>query len=223
MDITQFNKELAIRIAIAKRYEKNGDFKSAIKLWLEISEMTIRLSKNQKLDASFRNMLMNRTRGIFEHIKELKSNQFKEEIYAENIASLQNTGQEIVSSELIQDEYEDLQEEENSETTVSTVKIIKDSDLKILPKGFKEIETSEDFEIITPHDKDFVKKQLDKALDSDYFKAKKQDSPEEFPKSQDRLNFDQPKGGKDKICFACGYDKNISTDKICKNCGINLD
>lgn len=223
MDITQFNKELAIRIATAKRFEKNGDFKSAIKLWLEISEMTIRLSKNQKLEASFRNMLMNRTRGIFEHIKELKSDQFKEEIYAENIASPQSTAQEVVSSEVIPDEIEDLQGSDISETRVSNAKIIEDSDHKILPKGFKEIETSEDFEIITPHDKDFVKKQLDKALDSDYFKIKKQDSPEEFPKSQYRLNFDQPKGGKNKVCFACGYDKNFSTDKICKNCGTNLD
>lgn len=218
MDITQFNKELAIRIATAKRFEKNGDFKSAIKLWLEISEMTIRLSKNQKLDASFRNMLMNRTRGIFEHIKNLKSEQFKEEIYVENIATPQDTAQEVV----IPDKSNDLQGSDISETKVSKVKIIEDSDLKILPKGFKEIETSEDFEIITPHDKDFVKKQLDKALDSD-FKANKQEKSEEFLKPQDRLDFEQLKGGKNKICFACGYDKNLSTDKICKNCGTNLN
>jgi len=222
MDITQFNKELATRIATAKRYEKNGDFKSAIKLWLEVSEMTIRLSKNLKLDASFRNMLMNRTKGIFEHIKSLKSEQFKEKMYIEKTVSPQHTAQEVVSSDLIQDEYEDLQEVDNSETTVSKVKLIEDSDLKILPKGFKEIETSEDFEIITPHDKDFVKKQLDKALDSD-FKSKSQERTKEFLKPQDRLDFEQPKGGKNKICFACGYDKNLSTDKICKNCGTNLN
>lgn len=229
MDITQFNKELAVRIATAKRYEKNGDIKSAIKLWLEISEMTISLSKNPKLDASFRNMLMNRTKGIFEHVKILKSKQLEEELYNEKIVSPQETTHVEVSSETIQSESEDFQGQESIETTASSSdtsssqKIIEDSDLKSLPKGFKEIETSEDFEIVTPHDKDFVKKQLDKALDSDYFKAKKQEGSEEGSKRQDRPDFEQTKDGKNKICFACGYDKNLLTDKTCKNCGTNLD
>jgi len=229
MDITRFNKELANKIASAKGYEKSGDIKFAIKLWIEISEMTIRLSKNRKLDASFRNMLMNRTKGIFEHIKILKSGQIKEELYREKIKSPQEVDYIEYSSETIQSENGDLQEQESSEITASSSntsisqKIIEDSDLKNLPKGFKEIGTSEDFEIITPHDKDFVKKQLDKALDSDYFKAKKQEGSEEGSKRQDRLNFEQTKDGKNKICFACGYDKNLLTDKTCKNCGTNLD
>jgi len=226
MDITQFNKELANKIASAKRYEKNGDIKLAIKLWLEISEMTISLSKNTKLDASFRNMLMNRIKGIFEHVKILKSEQLEEEVYIENNSALHKSS-ELRSS--FKSKSKVSQEQEINEKTDSKLinnrsqKIIEDSDLKNLPEGFKEIKTSEDFEIITPHDKDFVQKQLDKALDSDYYKIKKQEDSERAYKQPERLNFDLPKDGKNKICFACGYDKNLIKDKICRNCGINLD
>ena len=142
MDITRFNKELASRITTAKRHEKSGDIKSAIKLWLEISEMTISLSKNPKLDASFRNMLMNRVRGIFEHIKILKLGKIKEEIV--------QRGQ---LTEVIREESEDFQEQEDSEIIASSSnkinnhEITEDSDFKKLPKGFKEIKTSDDFEI----------------------------------------------------------------------------
>lgn len=217
MDIRRFNKELTVKITTAKRYERNGDIKSAITLWLEISEMTIRLSKNPKLDASFRNMLMNRVKGIFEHIKILKSGRIKEEIIQ---------GEHL--TEVIRDESEDFQEQEDNEIIASSSninnsqEIIEGSDFKNLPKGFKEIKTSEDYEIITPHDKDFVKNQLDKALDNDYLNPKKQEGSEESSKQQDRINFEQRKDSKYKICFACGYDKNLFLDKICRNCGTSL-
>lgn len=226
MDITQFNKDLATKIASAKRYEKNRDIKLAIKLWLEISEMTISLSKNPKLDASFRNMLMNRIKGIFEHVKILKSEQLEKDIYIENNSALYKSS-ELGSS--FKNKSEISQEQEINERTDSNLinnrskKITEDSDLKNLPEGFKEIDTSEDFEIITPHDKDFVQKQLDKALDSAYFKIKKKEGSERAYKQPKKLNFDQPKDGKNKICFACGYDKNLIKDKICRNCGTNLD
>ncbi len=231
MDITQFNKELAGRIATAKRYEKTGEINLAIKLWLEISEMTISLSKNPKLEASFRNMLMNRTKGIFEHVRILKSDQLEEELYIDNVEPPQEFSCIETSSETIQGEGEDedVHGQESSEitdirsNTDSNTKIIEESDLKNLPKGFKEIQTSEDFEIITPHDKDFMKKQLDKALDSDYFKAKKQGSSEEGSKPPERVDFERSEDLKNKICFACGYDKNSVKDKVCKNCGTNLD
>lgn len=225
MDITQFNKELAIRITTAKRYEKNGDIKLAIKLWLEISEMTISLSKNQKLDATFKNMLMNRTKGIFEHVRNLKSDHLKEELYYEG-----SEPSEIEESiEPIQSESEDQYIEENDQETISssnsgrTMKVIENSDLKNLPKGFEEIETSEDFEIITPHDKDFVKKQLDEALNSKFYEKHVQGDSEEDSLPQKRVDFEQPKDGNYKICFACGYDKLSVKDKVCKNCGTNLE
>ncbi len=65
MDITKFNTQLGAKIAKAKSYEKNGDKESAIKLWIEISEMTLNFSKSPDLDFSFRNMLINRTEQIF--------------------------------------------------------------------------------------------------------------------------------------------------------------
>ncbi|MFX0075678.1 MAG: hypothetical protein ACFE96_09560 [Candidatus Hermodarchaeota archaeon] len=229
MDITQFNKELASKIATAKRYEKSGNIKLAVKLWLEISEMTIRLSKNPKLDASFRNMLMNRTKGIFEHIRILKSDQLEEELFLENSEPLPKVPEIKPSPEIFQSESEEQYIENGDEETFSssdsgkTMKIIEDSNLKNIPKGFKEIETSEDFEIVTPHDKDFVKKQFDKALNSDLYKAHVQVDSEEGSIEQERVDFEQPKDGKYKICFACGYDKLSVKDKVCKNCGAELE
>jgi hypothetical protein len=229
MDITQFNKELASRIATAKRYEKSGDIKLAVKIWLEISEMTIRLSKNPKLDASFRNMLMNRTKGIFEHVRILKSDQLEEELYYDTSEPLPEVPKMEPSPETVYSESEDDNIEEGEQAKSSSsdfesdLKIIDDSDLKNLPKGFKEIETSEDFEIITPHDKDFVTKQLDKALNSDFHKNNIQKESEEGSTKEDRVDFEQPKDGKAKICFACGYDKLSVRDKVCKNCGTKLE
>ncbi|MFX0039301.1 MAG: hypothetical protein ACFFCY_08170 [Promethearchaeota archaeon] len=229
MDITQFNKELANRVTTAKRYEKSGDIKLAIKLWLEISEMAISLSKNPKLDASFKNMLMNRVKGIFEHVRILKSEQSGEESYVDYVAPSKQITQVEKSLKPIQSESKTNQDQEINEihnsnsNTYNIPKIVKDSDLKNLPKGFKEIEISDDFEIITPHDKDFVKKQLDKVLDSDYFKHRNERGVSESSELQKKVDFEQPKDGKSKICFACGYDKNFIKDKVCKNCGTDLD
>jgi len=228
MDITQFNKELASRIAAAKRYEKSGDIRLAIKIWLEISEMTLSLSKNPKLEASFRNMLMNRTKGIFEHVRILKADQLEEELFFDNSEPLPEVPETEPSSEIFQSESEDHdiadvdQPKSSRSTSVSSRKIVEDSDLKNIPKGFKEIETSEDFEIITPHDKDFVTKQIDKALNSDFYKKNVQGDSEGGSTEQERGDFEQPKDGKTKICFACGYDKLSAKDKVCKNCGTNL-
>ncbi|UCC21060.1 MAG: hypothetical protein JSV62_07225 [Promethearchaeota archaeon] len=229
MDITRFNKELANKITTAKRHEKSGDFKLAVKLWLEISEMAIKLSKNQELEASFRNMLMNRVKGIFEHIKILKSGGRVDKQYIEKVHSPQEIDYIDYSVEDIQSENVSLQAQESSEIMAESsnnggnLKIIENDNLKNLPKGFKEIETSEDFEIITPHDKDFLKKQLDKALDSDYFKKGKEEGSRENSETQEKLDFEKPKDLNIRICFACGYDKNLIKDKSCRNCGTNLD
>ena len=39
MDITKFNQELKTKVALANSYEKRKEIDSAIKLWLEISEI----------------------------------------------------------------------------------------------------------------------------------------------------------------------------------------
>ena len=229
MDITQFNKELGKKISIAKSYEIKGDIKAAIQQWVEISEMALNFSKSSKLDVAFKNMIINRTKGIFAHIKNLKASQFKEEIYIEDLKTPIEVPKEEISSQRIQNEnYLDQEEEVNDTSAVnSTINskhtVVEDSKFQDLPKGFKEIKTSEDFKIITPHDEDFVEKQRAKASESEMVKPKNQQISEEETKQVIRLDFEQPKNGKDLICFACGYDKNTLNDKVCKNCGTDLN
>lgn len=227
MDITQFNKELGKKIAIAQRFEKKGDIQAAIQQWVDISEMALNFSKSSKIDVAFKNMIINRTKGIFAHIKNLKASQFKEEIYMEDLETPKEVPKEEISAQLIQNENHLDQEEEVNEISVidSTINskhtIVEDSELKNLPKGFKEIKTSEDFKIITPHDEDFVEKQRVKSSESEMFKPKNQQASEEEPKQVVRLDFEQHKNGKNLICFACGSPNDIN-DKVCKNCGTDL-
>jgi len=229
MDITRFNKELGTKIAKAKIFEKNDDIKAAIQLWLEISEMTLNFSKSRNINASFRNMLINRTKSIFEHIKNLKSGKYKEVAYIENFISQEEAAQVESSTDIVQGESTPLQEQEvrevtHSNSTISSNhKIIEDSELKNLPKGFKEIETSKDFKIITPHDESYVEKRIDQDKDMEIFKSKKRKTLGEDLKPQERGDFEEPKNGKNLICFACGYDKNSVKDKFCKNCGTKLN
>ncbi len=229
MDITQFNKELGIKIAIAKRFEKKGDIKAAIQEWIDISEMALNFSKSPKIDASFKNMIINRTKGIFIHIKELKAGQIKEQITREELEYIEEEPSPEISQEKVLGMDTIMQEKQVNQNSIlnSTVnsesKIIEDSEFKDIPKGFKEIQPSEDFRIITPHDKDFVEKQRGKAEESVMFGPKKQAPSEKVTKPADRIDLEQPKDGKSLICFACGYDKNELNDKVCKNCGTELN
>ncbi|NVM34119.1 MAG: hypothetical protein HWN81_00895 [Candidatus Lokiarchaeota archaeon] len=229
MNITQFNKELGKKIAIAQRFEKKGDIKAAIQQWVDISEMALNFSKSPKINASFKNMIINRTKGIFAHIKNLKASQFKEEIYTEDLETPKEVSEEEISPPIFKNEKFPSQEEELDKSSAinSTIDsqpdIIEDSDLKNLPKGFKEIKPSEEFKIITPHDVDFVEKQRAKAEESEKFKPKKQEASEGDTQPVTGMDFEQPKNGKYLICFACGYDKNALNDKICKNCGTDLN
>ncbi len=229
MDIPQFNKELGFKIAIAKRFEKKGDIKAAIQEWIEISEMALNFSKSPKIDVSFKNMIINRTKGIFTHIKNLKAGQLKEEIYKEDLQYLEEESKPEISSEKSLDEDMIKQEEQVKRDSVlnppvnNESKIIEDSEFRDLPKGFKEIQPSEDFTIITPHDEEFVKKQRAKAEESVMIKPSKQDPSEGVNKPADRIEYEQPKDSKSLVCFACGYDKNALNDKVCKNCGTDLN
>jgi hypothetical protein len=224
MDITRFNKELGNKIAIAKRFERKGDIKAAIQEWVEISEMALNFSKSPKIDATFKNMIINRTKGIFLHIKNLKERQSKKEKHIEDLISPIEELEAEISSESIKNEDTFMQEEKISDKdSISKSKIVDESEFKNLPKGFKEIETSEDFTIITPHDEDFVKKKRAKVEDGDYFKPKEQIDSTSAPKPEDRKDFEQQTDGKNLICFACGYDRNGLNDKICKNCKTSLN
>ncbi len=229
MNISQFNKELGIKIARAKAFEKNNDLTAAITLWLEISEMTLKFSKSRNLEISFRNMIINRTKGIFQHIKNLKAGQFKEELFRENDTK---TLDEIPQIESAPEDVKNLnnpmpgleeQESNHVESAISNNKIVEKSDFKNIPKGFKEIQTSETFKIITPHDENYVKKQLSQEENTQIFKDKKESITEDDPKfNEERFEFTQPKDSKTLICFACGNENNSKEDKICKNCGTTL-
>lgn len=229
MDIIQFNKELGKKIAIAQRFEKKGDIQTAIQQWVDISQMALNFSKSPKISASFKNMIINRTKGIFAHIRNLKANLFKEEISTEDTETPEEVLVEEIQPQLFQKEKFPSHEKELDEHQVinssnnNKPKIIEDSDLKSLPKGFKEIKTTQEFKIITPHDKDFVNKQYTKAEELDMFKLKKQEISEEDPQPTTSIDFEELQNSKNLICFACGYDKNTLNDKKCKNCGTDLN
>jgi len=228
MDISKFNKELGIKIARAKGLERNDNIKAAIELWLEISEMALRFSKSRNLDASFKNMIINRTQGIFKHVKNLKANQIMKEPFIEKKETLEANSLE--KSPLEQNSHKseiflkpEAQKKNLIKHSPKKNDIINDSDLKNLPKGFKELKTSDQFKIITPHDEDYVEKHLSQDKTMRISSPKKEVETEEIhPIEEERLEFDQPENRDNLICFACGSENPISA-KICKNCGISLN
>lgn len=220
MDVEKFNEALKTKVALAKGYERRNEIESAIKIWLEISEMTLNFSKSRNIDATYKNMLINRTKGIVAHIKNLKAGQIEKVLFEEEIYIQEEDTQEEITSDLIEDEKVashriEKEETEHSEAVVNNdITTVEESELKNIPKGFKEIHTSTDFKIITPHDEDYVKKRLNLESDSTH---EQQSQPK-----QERFDFEQPEDIKGLICFACGYDKNPKNAKTCKSCGTKL-
>jgi hypothetical protein len=232
MDISKFNQELAYKVAKANGLEKNNRVKEAIKVWIEITEMVIKMSKLPKLDFSFRSMLIERTEQIIKHIKDLKRissirletewktsptspplkrDEEKNETKSLHTKKVESNKQTIPS----------IQEQKHpnlSKTEKNNLKVIESDDIKNLPKGFQEIETSEDFTIITPHDKEYVEKILNKDIDMSVFKHPENKSEG----TSDRIVIEQPKGKNKMICFACGIEVPSNT-KICPNCGTALN
>jgi len=228
MDITKFNKELGKKVAMAKSLENRNEIEAAIKLWLEISEMTLNFSKSRNLEASFKNMLINRTKGIFEHIKQLKGDK-SEEVFREEIEVQEELRPELSSYEMNQDkitisdkvEVQIKKTEENVD--LNNIKVIEDSEFKNIPDGFKEVKASDGFKIITPHDKDLMQKRLSQREKSEISKQKQEQIPRQKSSSnQDRFEFDQPEDRKIMICFACGAEI-AGNKKICPNCGAKIE
>ncbi len=230
MDITKFNKKLAEKVAKANAYEKNNRIQDAIDSWVEISEMALNASKTPNLDSSYRSMIIKKAQQIIEHIKELKAtiqksiepssllidDAFDEELFHESDSS-----ENII--------YEEVEHKPPKATSTSKeinnkeipkkdneVKIVESTEFKNLPKGFKEIEASEDFKIVAPHDKDYVEKIIKQDIDMSIFKHDKQNS---LP--QQHIELEQPKDDKEIVCFACG-EKMDSNTKICPSCGTEL-
>lgn len=205
MNIEIFNKQLASKVAKATNLEKRGDFKNAIDVWLEVSDMSLKYSKTRGIDSSFRNMLIKRTEKIVDHIKSLKLNLAEPEGILEEPRF---NNEDFPNQELNEDikETEDIQEIKED---------ISDSNdtIKDMPGGFVEIKASKDFEIITPHEE----------LDMDIFKDNKTiiltDEKKSLIDKKEGVKQDQDKG---LICFACGYDSNPPNAKTCKNCNVEL-
>ncbi len=225
MDISKFNKELGTKIAIAKSLEKSNEITAAIKLWVEISEMTLRFSKSQNLDFSFKNMLIKKTEGLIQHIKNLKSGKIIEDISGEEIEPKveETPDQEIIdavsSKESFNEDFLTDDEEVSKEIESKDVKFIEDSELKNIPNGFKEIQPKEDFKIITPHDNNYVKKVLKKDIDMSIFTPKKGENSQ--TQNQGKIELEQPKDNNKVICFACGAELPAKT-KICPDCGTTI-
>jgi rubrerythrin len=224
MDITKFNNELKTKVALVKSYEKRNEIDLAIKLWLEISEITLKYSKSRGIDATYRNMLITRTKGIVNHIKNLKAGQVEKILledndYIQDEAVLEKESSEITQKERSRPQLHETKVSEEIRPTETVenkkTKIIKNSDLKSIPEGFKEIQTSTDFKIVAPHDEDYVKKRLSQETNSSQ-------EQKTLPK-QERYDFEQPEESENLICFACGYDKNPKNAKTCKSCGTTLN
>ena len=225
MDIAKFNKELGTKIAIAKSLEKSNEITAAIKLWVEISEMTLRFSKSQNLNFSFKNMLIKKTEGLVQHIKNLKSGKIIEDISGEEIEPKveETPDQEIIDAVSSEESYsEDFltdDEEVSKEIESKDVKFIEDSELQNLPDGFKEIQPKKGFKIITPHDNNYVKKVLKKDIDMSIFTPKKGEKGQ--TQNQGKIELEQPKNNNKVICFACGAELPAKT-KICPDCSTTI-
>lgn len=72
MDVSQLNKALSKLINKAKLAENHDNIDGAIERWVKVSELALKASRNTNFSSSYRKMLMNKTEGILQHIKELK-------------------------------------------------------------------------------------------------------------------------------------------------------
>jgi len=229
MNIAKFNEELRNKIIKAQRLEKQLYFKAAKDVWLEISEFTLNASKDPKIDQTFRNMLIQKTEKIIAHIKNLQeskieksragliSSQKTHEVDSEKAyvkgqdPKIQSEGdeKEVSSEEINLDELPDVPKD-------SKVKNV--SEFKNLPSGFKEIETSEDYKIITPFDVKFVNDRLKSADDYD---QKTKSLSKKKGEGDTQVRLDEKTEDGNIICFACGHGNPPGT-KHCKNCGTPL-
>ncbi len=230
MDIAKFNQELSYKVSKANGLEKHKKYQEAIDLWLDISEMALNVSKTPNIEFYSKSMLIEKTKQIIKHIKDLKSKLYgqkgREQISRQDIIPQSKLSEIKPGEELINDEIEPAPPETHESSTfsddiktpneINPAKIIENSDIENLPIGFKEIETTEDFKIITPHDKDHVSKLISQDHSLGSSKQEKKDVP--LPK---RIEPDPPVDRSNIICFACGSEIS-SKSKKCPTCGTDL-
>lgn len=230
MDIAKFNQELSYKVAKANGLEKHKRYQEAIDLWLDISEMALNASKTPKIEVYYKSMLIEKTKQIINHIKDLKAKlyaqkgriqPFKQDIISQTKTTESNAREVRSEDEVEQFRSESVESSEFSNESeipedMDEVKIIEGSDIKNLPIGFKEIEASKDFTIVTPHDKDHVKKMLSHDHDLSVFTH----NDKEMGASNNK-ELVQPSDKTKMICFACGSEIPANS-KVCPTCGTNL-
>jgi len=229
MDIAKFNQELSYKVAKANGLEKHKRFQEAIDLWLDISEMALNASKTPNIEVYYKSMLIEKTKQIINHIKDLKSKLYgqkeREQISRSRFIAPLKSSEVVPKEEIVEDENDFLHTETSESSTFSNeiqtssdidrAKIIENSDIKNLPIGFKEIKAPENFKIITPHDTDYVKKMISQDHDMSVFTH---DDKEIKTKTQTAST---PLDKTKVICFACGSEI-LAKSVICPSCGTNL-
>jgi len=113
MDLSDFNKHLKTLVNRARREEARKNVENAKDAWIEVAEFTIKFYKHTKLEPSFRNMLINKTEGIIQHVKnldkklrmsqtlsDLEREQEAESQSLEGDTSVRQTSNEILSEEM---------------------------------------------------------------------------------------------------------------------------
>jgi len=230
MDIAKFNQELSYKINKANGLEKHNKVQEAVDLWLEICDMTLRVSKTPNLEFSYKSMLIDKTKQMINHIKNLKQKLISQRRVTQRTEKkpIQQSAYSEIKTEQTQNETtvksvsNSVSENSNESETFTTqedikeVKAVKNSDIENLPIGFTEIETTEEFKIITPHDKDHIKKIQSQDHSLDFSKREKKDLP--LPK---RIEPDPPIDASNIICFACGSEISSKSSK-CPTCGTEL-
>lgn len=230
MDIAKFNQELSYKINKANGLEKHNKVQEAVDLWLEICDMTLKVSKTPNLEFSYKSMLIDKTKQMISHIKNLKQKLISQRRVTPRLEQKpvrQSIDSEIKTEPSQSDTIlkpasnsvsENLNKSETSITPddIKEVKVVKNSDIKNLPIGFKEIETTEEFKIIAPHDKDHLKKIQEQDHSLNISKKEETDLP--LPK---RIEPDPPIDESNIICFACGSEIS-SKSKKCPTCGTEL-
>jgi len=230
MDIAKFNQELSYKITKANGLEKHKRIQEAVDLWLEICDMTLRVSKTPNLEFSYKSMLIDKTKQMIEHIKNLKQKLISQKRVAQRTEQKpipQSIDSEIkteptLSETIIKPTSNSISENSSETETIITqndvkeAKVVIDSDIKNLPIGFMEIEPTEEFKIIAPHDKEYIKKIQEQDHTLDISKKEEKDLP--LPK---RIEPDPPIDKLNIICFACGSEVS-SKSKKCPTCGTEL-
>ncbi|MHA1458635.1 MAG: hypothetical protein ACTSQR_03115 [Promethearchaeota archaeon] len=215
MDIAKFNQELSYKISKANGLEKHQKIQEAVDLWLEICDMTLRVSKTPNLKFSYKSMLIDKTKQIINHIKNLKQKLISQRSVAQRTEPTQSETKDTPLSKSVSENSTE-SETFSTQNDIEEVKVVEDSDIENLPIGFKEIETTEDFKIITPHDKDHIEKILKQDHSLDF--SKKEENGLPLPK---RIEPDPPINESNVICFACGSEIS-SKSKKCPTCGTDL-